>query len=79
MTNRTKGKIATVIGILIMAISVVYFFGFINLPNPDMINTATETGIAFGVGFVLFAVPFNRLSKAGEIFVWKKANGDGKI
>jgi membrane protein CcdC involved in cytochrome C biogenesis len=66
MNNVIKGWITTIVGLGIMVVDVLYFFGFIQLPKPSFVPTPVAVLIAFIVGIVLFLVPHSRIEKALE-------------
>lgn len=57
MKNILKGWITSLLGLAIMIIAVLYFFGVIHLPESGFMPKAAEVGIAFLAGLILFIIP----------------------
>jgi hypothetical protein len=59
MKNVITGWITSILGLLIMVVDSLYFFGIIDLPNIN--HKPIEVGFAFLVGLILFLVPAGKL------------------
>ena len=54
MNNLLKGWITSLLGLAVMVIDALYYFGVISLPSHSAVPTDIQVGIAFLFGVVLF-------------------------
>ena len=57
MKNIIKGWITSIIGLVIIGLDIVYFFGIYDFPSPDFTPKPVELGIAFVIGLLLLMAP----------------------
>lgn len=72
MKNFKKGWLTTLLGVAIMILCTLDFFGFVEMPHPDGITQTTRIMIGFAVGFVLFFSPQTKLEDAANKILTKK-------
>lgn len=69
--NLIKGWVTSIIGFIIMVADVLFFFGVINLPEPNFIPKPIEVGVAFLVGLALFVMPKTKIEEFLSRFINK--------
>jgi hypothetical protein len=57
MKNIIKGWITSILGLIIIGLDIVYFFGLYDFPSPDFTPKPVELGIAFVIGLCLLLSP----------------------
>lgn len=63
MKNIIAGYITTLIGFLIMLLSIAQFYGFVNFPTPEQLSPKWQIIIGFLTGITLFLVPSTVIEK----------------
>lgn len=57
MNNIVKGWATTIIGLAMIAVSLLHFYGFLPLPEIEGISAETQLAVGFTVGLILFLLP----------------------
>jgi len=57
MQNIVKGWATTIIGLAMIALSLLHFYGIVHLPAPEGISAETQLAVGFTVGLILFLLP----------------------
>jgi hypothetical protein len=73
MNNIIKGWITTILGLAIMVVDVLFYFGVIELPEAEAVGKPMEILIAFGIGLSLFLIPATKLEEKLNKYIDKKA------
>lgn len=57
MKSINKNTVLSVIGLVIITLSVVHYSGFYEFPNPDNLPSEIELVVAFAIGLYMFIKP----------------------
>ena len=74
MNNVKTGWVTTVLGLIIMIVACLDFFGVLDIPAPQGITEMYQVSIAFVVGLVLFIMPKSFLETTITKVVNKKVD-----
>lgn len=63
MKNILTGWVTTLIGLALMVLSILHFYGFVYLPAPVGISAEWQLTVGFVVGLVLFLLPRGKIEE----------------
>lgn len=78
MKNIIKGWATTIIGLAIIVIDILYFFGLIKLPASGLIDKPYEAAFALIVGLILLLVDETWIEEQLKDYIKKKKDADTK-
>lgn len=74
MKNLIQGWATTIIGLTLMVLSILHFYGFVSLPAPEGITPEWQLTAGFTVGLILFLIPKGKIEQFLSNFLNKKSN-----
>lgn len=66
MKNIIKGWVTSLLGLAIIVIDVLYFFGIIRLTEGAYVPKSIEIGVALLIGILLFLMPYSKIEAKAE-------------